>query len=78
MREFNDEEGKGWRAVAVDAVVAHGRPGAALAFVPTDGAQEEPVAANITFNSHRAADFAIRTMSEKELQRRLGLARATI
>ena len=78
MREFNDEEGKGWRAVAVDAVVAHGRPGAALAFVPVDEAAADPLVANITFNSHRAADFAIGTMSEKELQRRLSLARATI
>ena len=78
MREFSDEEGKGWRAVAVDAVVAHGRPGAALAFVPVEGPEEEPVPGNITFNSHRAAESAIRTMGEKELQRRLSLARATI
>jgi hypothetical protein len=78
MREFKDEEGKGWRAVAVDAIVAHGRPGAALAFVPVEPADAPPVVANITFNSHRAADFAIRTMSENELQRRLSLARATI
>ena len=77
MREFKDEEGRGWQAVAVDAVVAHGRPGAALAFAPAEGADVSPVLANITFNSHRAADFAIRTMSEKELQRRLSLARAT-
>ena len=78
MREFKDEEGRTWRAVAVDSVVAHGRPGAALAFAPADAAAAEPVVANITFNSHRAADFAIRTMSENELQRRLTLARATI
>ena len=78
MREFKDEEGKGWKAVAVDAIVAHGRPGAALAFVSAEGAEGEPVPGNITFNSYRAADFAIRTMSEKELQRRLSLARATI
>ena len=78
MREFNDEEGKTWRAVAVDAVVAHGRQGAALAFVPADGPEGEPVPGGITFNSHRAADSAIRTMSENELQRRLSLARATI
>ena len=78
MREFKDEEGKVWRAVAVDAVVAHGRPGAALAFEPADAGDAEPVLTNITFNSDRAADFAIRTMSESELQRRLSLARATL
>ena len=78
MREFKDEEGKVWKAIAVDAIVAHGRPGAALAFAPAAGPEGEPVPGNITFNSHKAADFAIRTMSEKELQRRLSLARATI
>ena len=78
MRDFEDEEGKVWRAVAVDAVVAHGRPGAALAFVPAQTAEAEPVLSNVTFNSQRAADFAIGSMSDKELQRRLSLARATI
>jgi hypothetical protein len=78
MREFIDEEGKPWQAVAVDAVVAHAKPGAVLAFVPASAPQSEPIESNVTFNSHRAADFALRTMSEKELQRRLSLARATI
>ena len=78
MREFEDEVGRPWRAIAVDAVVAHGKPGAVLAFVPADGPEGEPIEANVTFNSHRAADFALRTMSQKELQRRLSMARAAI
>jgi hypothetical protein len=78
MREFADEEGKGWRAIAVDALVAHGKPGAALAFVPAEGPEGEPIPGGITFNSHRAAEFALGSMSDKELQRRLSLARATI
>lgn len=76
MREFEDETGKPWRAIAVDAVVAHAKPGAVLAFVPAAAPDGEPIEANVTFNSHRAADFALRTMSQKELQRRLSLARA--
>jgi hypothetical protein len=78
MREFKDEEGKLWQAIAADAVVAHAKPGAVLAFVPVDAPGSEPIESNVTFNSQRAADFALRTMSEKELQRRLSLARATI
>ena len=78
MREFNDEEGTAWHAIAADAVVAHAKPGAMLAFVPAGAPESEPIESNVTFNSHRAADFALRTMSEKELQRRLSLARATI
>jgi hypothetical protein len=77
MREFTDGEGRGWRAIAVAAVVAHARPGAALAFVPADEPAAEPIPGGITFNSDRAADFALRTMGETELRRRLGLARAT-
>jgi hypothetical protein len=78
MREFNDEEGNPWQAVAVDAVVAHAKPGAVLAFVPAGAPGSAPIESNVTFNSHRAADFALRTMGEKELQRRLSLARAII
>ena len=76
MREFQDELGKPWRAISVDAIVAHGKPGAVLAFVAAENPDGEPIEANVTFNSHRAADFALRTMSQKELQRRLSLARA--
>jgi hypothetical protein len=78
MREFTDEEGRPWRAIAVDAVVAHAKPGAALAFVPADRPDAEPIPGNIDFNSHRAAEFALETMGEKELRRRLSLARATV
>jgi hypothetical protein len=78
MRDFDDEVGESWRAIAVDAVVAHGKPGAVLAFVPAGRPESEPIHSTVTFNSHKAADFALRTMSQKELQRRLAMARATI
>ena len=76
MREFEDESGALWHAIAVDAVVAHGKPGTALAFRPADRAAAEPLPGNITFNSRAAADFALRTMGTSELRRRLSLARA--
>ena len=76
MRDFTDEEGTPWRAIAVDAVVAHGKPGAALAFTPVDRPDADPIPGNVTFNSQRAAEFALRTMSVKELRRRLSLGRA--
>jgi hypothetical protein len=75
-REFADATGTKWTAVAIDQVVAHGRPGAQLAFLPADDAAAEPLRSRVTFNSHQAADFALRTLGEKELQRRLTLAQA--
>lgn len=77
MRDFIDEEGKAWQAIAVDAVVAHRRPGAALAFVPAGDDPTDPLPGNVSFNSQEAAAFALRTMSDKELRRRLAMARAT-
>ena len=76
MREFRDEEGNLWEAVALEAVVAHGKRGAVLAFRPAGDESAEPLRASITFNSTRAADFALRTLGEKELCRRLALARS--
>lgn len=78
MRDFTDEEGKAWKAIAVDAIVAHGKPGAMLAFVPADQPGAEPIPGNVNFNSKEAAAFALGTMSEKELRRRLTLAKATV
>jgi hypothetical protein len=75
MREFRDEEGNLWEAVALEAVVAHGKRGAVLAFRPAGDAQAEPLRGSITFNSRDAAEFALRTLGEKELCRRLSLAR---
>ena len=75
-REIVDELGRPWRAVALDAIVAHGKPGAMLAFVPLDQPDAPPLTANVTFNSHRAAAFALRTIGDKELVRRLTLAKA--
>ena len=75
-REFRDAEGRGWRALAVDAVVAHGKQGALLAFQAADEPGADPIPGSITFNSQEAAEFALRTLGEKELRRRLGLARS--
>lgn len=77
MREFVDEQGRAWQALAVDAVVAHGKMGAQLAFRPADQPDAEPLPAGVTFNSHAAADFAIRTLGHKELRRRLSLAQTS-
>jgi hypothetical protein len=74
-RELTDDEGVRWSAFADDAIVAHGRVGAALAFSPVSGQPGDIVRTTLTFNSAEAADFALRTMSEKELRRRLTLAR---
>jgi hypothetical protein len=74
-REIEDEEGGRWTAFAAEAIVAHGKPGAALAFRPTDHDLGSELRSTITFNSMQAAAFAIRTMSDKELRRRLSLAR---
>lgn len=78
MREFQDEEGRPWLAVAVEAIVAHGRRGAVLAFRPADLPEADPLPTSITFNSQKAADFALQTLGEKELRRRLALAKAAV
>jgi len=78
MREFENEDGVRWEAIAVDAVVAHGKPGAVLAFRPAGEADGDVLRTTITFNSMNAADFALRTMSEKDLRRRLSLARMAV
>lgn len=77
MREFSDEQGRNWHAIAVDAIVAHGKPGAVLAFRPADQPEAEPVQSTVNFNSQAAADFALQTMGANELNRRLSLALAT-
>ena len=76
QREFVDAGGRRWTAMAIDHIVAHGRPGAQLAFRPADDQGAEPLRSRVTFNSHEAADFALRTLGDKELQRRLTLAQA--
>jgi hypothetical protein len=75
MREVKDENGRIWRAVQVQSPVAHLRSGATLGFVPADEEGAEPVLTNVSFNSMEAAEFAIRTMADKELLRRLNWAR---
>jgi hypothetical protein len=74
MRLITDDHGRTWDAVALPAKVAHLRDGAQLGFLlgtDLDGAVISP----ITFNSTQAAESAIATMSEKELRRRLDLAK---
>lgn len=75
MREITDADGRVWQAVAVESTVAHLKKGATLAFRPTDDPTAEPVRTAIDFNSMAAAEFAIRTMSEKDLRRRLDWAK---
>lgn len=75
-RPFQDATGTAWEALGVDEIVAHGKPGVRLAFRRPGGEQAPPLPSNVTFNSHEAADFALRTLGEKELRRRLALAQA--
>ena len=75
MREFEANDGTRWEAYAADEIVAHGKPGAALAFRRLGEFQDEGLRSTLTFNSQEAAAFALRTMSDKELRRRLALAR---
>jgi hypothetical protein len=70
MRTIDDDGGAPWEALAIPVKVAHLRDGAQLAFRPA-GEAGEPVTAPIDFNSMAAAELAIRSMSEKELRRRL-------
>lgn len=77
-RQMEDEEGIRWVAFADQAVVAHGKQGAVLAFRTADAEPGDSIRSTITFNSMAAADFALRTMSDKELRRRLSLARMAV
>ncbi len=70
MRTITDEDGRAWEVVPVEGRGAHLKRGASLGFRPA-----EPIKTTITFNSLEAADFAIGTMSEKELLRRLAWAK---
>ncbi|HEV2149828.1 MAG TPA: hypothetical protein VGR37_20685 [Longimicrobiaceae bacterium] len=74
MRTITDEDGRTWEVLAAEQTGAHLKRGAALAFrAAEEGA--EPIVTTVTFNSVEAADFAIGTMSEKELHRRLAWAK---
>ncbi len=77
MRQITDDQGRLWEAVGAEAVVAHMRKGAVLAFRPADEPASEPVRTTITFNSQAAAALAIRSMSEKDLLRRLDWAKTS-
>jgi hypothetical protein len=77
-RRFSDDDGLMWEAFAADAIVAHGKQGAVLAFRPADAEPLEELRSTITFNSLPAAEFALKTLGEKELRRRLSLARMAV
>lgn len=77
IREFVDADGLHWHAIGVEELVSHARIGARLAFRSADEGPAPTFPTGVTFNSREAADFALRTLSERELRRRLGLARAT-
>jgi hypothetical protein len=76
IREFLDATDTPWEALGLDDVVAHGKPGVRLAFRRPGADAAPPLPSKVTFNSHEAADFALRTLGEKELRRRLTLAQA--
>lgn len=75
-REFTDPAGAAWEAFGQDDIVAHGKPGVRLAFRRPGDESSVILPSKVTFNSHAAAGFALRTLGEKELQRRLALAQA--
>lgn len=75
-RPFTDATGTPWDAFAIDEIVSHAKMGTRLAFRPQGEPGAAPLPSSITFNSRAAADFALRTLGEKELRRRLTLAQA--
>jgi hypothetical protein len=77
MRQINDGHGRAWEAVGVPTYVAHMREGRILGFRPADDPAAEPVLTTVSFNSAEAAEGAIRTMSDKELRRRLDWAKTS-
>ncbi|HUE96101.1 MAG TPA: hypothetical protein VMN39_05550 [Longimicrobiaceae bacterium] len=74
-RSLTAPDGTRWVAFADAAIVAHGRTGAVLAFRLAEGDEGNVLCSTVTFNSMTAADFALGTMSEKDLLRRLSLVR---
>lgn len=78
IRDFSDSEGRAWQAIAVEATVAHAKPGARLAFRPADAPDDELLYSSITFNSFDAAEFALKTLGLMELRRRLSLSLAEL
>lgn len=77
-REIVLEDGTRWEALATDAIVAHGRVGAVLAFRLVGGSEEDLLRSTVTFNSMKAAEFALSTAADKDLRRRLSLARMAV
>lgn len=76
MREITDKAGTRWEAISVPTHGAHRKLGATLAFRRVDEPGAEPLLTPIAFNSDEAAAFAIGSMSDAELRRRLTMAGA--
>lgn len=76
-RDVIDPHGVAWEALGVADIVAHGKPGMRLAFRRVGDDSGAYLPSRVTFNSRKAAEFALRTLGEKELLRRLTLAQAT-
>jgi len=74
-RSYVAADGSRWEVFGAEAIVAHGRVGAVLAFRPAEDGGDRVLKSTITFNSMAAAELAIQAMSEKEIGRRLDLAR---
>ena len=77
MREITDDAGRRWQAIYVPTYGAHRKVGATLAFRPVDEPDSDPLLTPIAYNSDKAAEFSISTMSDAELRRRLVMAGAT-
>ena len=75
MRVITDGDGRQWVALPVESIGAHLKKAATLAFRPVDDPEAEAVKTTVQFNSREAAEFAIRTMGEFELKRRLTWAK---
>lgn len=74
-REITAPDGSRWEAFADEAIVAHGKAGAVLAFRPLDETMGEALKSTITFNSMPAAAFALSSIGMNELERQLALTR---
>lgn len=75
MRTIADEQGREWEVMWVETTGAHLVKAATLAFRPVGVAGAEPLVTPVAFNSPAAADFAISTMSDKEVRRRVEWAK---
>jgi hypothetical protein len=75
MREFRDEEGASWIASVQERQGDDYKGRFVFVLSPKGGATEDAVPLDdVRWNSAKTAERTLRTMSEKELRRRLGIA----